>query len=181
MSDAAHPPVEIRTGRSAGHVFVIAVQFGFGGIAAFAAVRGIVNGAGGGKLWLVLAAGLAALGFGAYHLHVAMDRRVQVRLGPDGLTDFRSGGVTIPWDVVERVAYLPGHGSATAAFVFNLSRPIEVGYETLTGSGNASEFLAGPNAVRVETTSLDIHPRRFLQAVIAFAPHVQVDPLFAPR
>lgn len=181
MSDLTPPAVEIRAGRTVGHLLVVVVQLGLGGFFAVLAVRGMIADGVTGKLTLLLAAGMLALAFGAYHLVVARDRSVRVRLSTDGFTDFRSGGVTIPWDAVERIAYLPGHGGATACFHLFLGRPMDVGYEPLTGSGNASELVAGSNVVRVETTSLDLGPREFLAAVLRFAPHVSVDPLFAPR
>lgn len=170
--------VEIRNGRRAGHIFVIAMQLGFGVLFAVGGLYKAATGGTGKEVAIGILGGLAIMGVGFFHLLTAADRQVRLTLSPEGLRDHRSGGVLIPWTFIKKMAHLPGHGSATASIMLELDGDLDVGRDLATGSGN---LLRSMSKVRVEITSLDTSAREFMRHVLRFAPHIGIEPLFAPR
>ncbi len=75
------------------------------GLIVFAMMRG--TGAVGVNVLGIAAAALLLIGFGIFDLTKVMDRRVQIRLTPEGFQVLDLGEFSVPWSMVESIEYLP--------------------------------------------------------------------------
>lgn len=157
--------VRFRNGSGPGQAIVLAMTVAASAFFILLWVRGM---AGDGEPLPLLgyAAGALLFGFISLARLVAMrDRRVQVELSAEGLRDYRTGGVLVPWEAVRRITYAGG-GNGSSSVLLDLTGPLHVGSEPLRGSGNTRA-----DRIRVEITSLDVSPSAFIAHVRRLAPH----------
>ncbi|TGV08671.1 hypothetical protein EN816_32735 [Mesorhizobium sp. M8A.F.Ca.ET.173.01.1.1] len=156
-------PVELRNSPTnkfssvAGSLLMAAI-FGF------YTLKGLANGADGGRVFLVALLALGFLGFGGYMVRGAFDTSVKVVLDENGFRDRRLGDVLVPWHRVQSVRLSSsGKGSGMVSF-------------ELTGepSDALANALFGGNTVRMEVNSLDMSGLDIVAAIKRLAPHVAV-------
>lgn len=156
-------PVELRNSPTnkfssvAGSLLMAAI-FGF------YTLKGLANGADGGRVFLVALLALGFLGFGGYMVRGAFDTSVKVVLDENGFRDRRAGDVLVPWETVKSVRLSSsGKGSGMVSF-------------ELTGepSDALANALCGGNTVRMEVNSLDMSGLDIVAAIKRLAPHVAV-------
>jgi hypothetical protein len=131
----------------------------------FYTLKGLVNGADGGRVFLVALLALGFLGLGGFFVRGAFDTSVKVTLDQRGFRDARVGDGLVPWSSVQSVRLSsPGKGSGMVSFALNDEPP--------DAPANA---LFGGNTVHMEINSLDMSGQEIVEAVRRFAPHVVVD------
>ena len=167
-------PVELRNSAinrssSAAGSFLMAAIFGF------YTLKGLVNGADGGRVFLVALLALGFLGLGGFFVRDAFDTSVKVTLDQRGFRDARVGDVLVPWDRVQSVRLSsPGKGSGMVSFALNDEPPIEIRHAPANALNLVLPF--GRNIVHMEISSLHVRGQDMVDAVQKFAPHVVVRP-----
>jgi len=153
---------------SAAGSFLMAAIFGF------YTLKGLVNGADGGRVFLVALLALGFLGLGGFFVRGAFDTSVKVTLDQRGFRDARVGDALVPWDRVQSVRLsAPGKGSGVVSFELNEEPPDEIRHAPANALSLVLPF--GRNTVHMEINSLDMSGQEIIEVVRRFAPHVVVD------
>lgn len=156
--------MEIRNGLRAGHVFIIVIKLGIGIPLLSVAAYGSVTGAQAGQLLLAWMGGLLLTGVGLIHLRTGLDQTVKLNFSQDGLQDWRSGGVLIPWRQIGRVR---SHGNAANIVDLELVEDLNVGFDAMSGAGNIGSSL---RRVRIPLDALDTTASEMVSHIRRFAP-----------
>ncbi|BCG91841.1 hypothetical protein MesoLj131a_07050 [Mesorhizobium sp. 131-2-1] len=140
----------------------------------FYMLKGLVNGADGGRVFLVALLALGFLGLGGFFVRGAFDTSVKVTLDQRGFRDARLGDALVPWSRVQSVRLSSlGKGSGMVSFELNEEPPDQIRRAPANALNQILPF--GGNTVHMEINSLDMSGQEIIAEIERLAPHVVVD------